>query len=51
MPLTFIFIIIIKYFYTKKFFVLKKNFFLSSFFVTFTYIFWPYLWADPLDNF
>lgn len=52
MPLTFIFIIIIKNFYIKKYFcALKKILFFLVFFMTFTYIFWPYLWSDPLDNF
>ena len=51
-PVFFIFIIIIKNFYSKNFINSLKNiilYLISS--VSFLYFFWPYLWLEPIDNF
>ena len=51
-PILFIFIIIIKNFYLKDYKnILKKIIFYTLCFIVFLYIFWPYLWSDPLNNF
>ena len=51
-PIFFIFILIIKNFYYKNIFAdcFKLLFYIFAL-TTFTYIFWPYLWSDPLMNF
>ena len=51
-PILFIALIIMKNFYLNEFInSLKKiTFYLISFFF-FLFIFWPYLWLDPLNNF
>ena len=52
MPVIFIFIICIKNPYLNKSIdkVKKSIFYLLCFFIS-LYIFWPYLWADPISNF
>ena len=52
LPLLFIFILIIKNFYNKNSAdILKKILIYFFFFLIFLYMFWPYLWSNPLDNF
>ena len=51
-PLIFAFVLIIQNFYENRgFYFLKKYLFYLLFFIFFIFIFWPYLWADPIDNF
>ena len=48
-PIIFGIILIIQNFYERKNkFFLKKFFFFTFFFLLFVYIFWPYLWSDPI---
>jgi len=52
LPFIFIFIIFVKNFYFKNYFnILNKILFYLFSFLIFLYVFWPYLWADPLNNF
>jgi len=51
-PFILIFIMIIKNFYLKEQFnFLKKIFFYIIFFFLLLYIFWPYLWENPIEKF
>tara|TARA_X000000950_G_scaffold272790_1_gene355808 strand:+ start:1636 stop:3288 length:1653 start_codon:yes stop_codon:yes gene_type:complete len=51
-PLVFVLTITIKNFYINNYIdYLKKVIFYLFFFTVTLYIFWPYLWADPLSNF
>ena len=52
LPFSFIIILLIKNFYENSFFKFSKKIFVYLFYlVLFIYIFWPYLWANPLANF
>lgn len=51
-PFIFALILVIQNFKDKKnFYFFKKYFFYLSFFLFFTYIFWPFLWKNPINNF
>ena len=51
-PIIFIFLVVIKNFYTKDYIKsFKKVCFYLIFFFLFLFIFWPYLWSDPINNF
>ena len=51
-PIFFILILVIKNFHLKKnSIILKKIIFYFLFLIIFTYIFWPYLWENPLNKF
>jgi len=51
-PIFFILILVIKNFHLKKnSIIIKKIIFYFLFLIIFTYIFWPYLWEDPLNKF
>ena len=51
-PIIFIFIVVVKNFYKKELIEdLKKIFIYLFFFLVFLYLFWPFLWSSPLNNF
>ncbi len=51
-PIIFIFLIIVKNFFKKNLVEdTKKLIFYLIFFIVCLYMFWPYLWSDPLKNF
>jgi len=51
-PIIFIFILFIKSFYEKRFYFFLKGFLMYLFFLfVFSFIFWPYLWSSPFQNF
>lgn len=52
LPMLFIFILILQLSEKKNFLTLmKKIFFIIFFLCLFTYLFWPYLWENPIINF
>ena len=52
LPFFFITILLIKNFYENDFLKFSQKIFIYLFYLfLFTYIFWPYLWANPLTNF
>ena len=52
LPLIFLFILTLKVFNNSKFFFIFEKILFYFFFLTiFTYLFWPYLWDSPINNF
>ncbi len=51
-PVIFIFILLMKSFYEKRFYFFLKGFLMYLFFLSiFSFILWPYLWSSPFQNF